>query len=80
MGAPNPATSEAVQSLRQEERPMGEELNEEIRIVQNPGKGDSKAINITKYATDTLDIETGDRLTVKTYRNRIVLEPEGGNE
>jgi len=80
MAAPNPGASEAVRSIRREDRPMGKELNEETRFVQNTGSGNAKSINLTQYASDTLDIEVGDEMVVKTYRNRIVVEPRDADE
>jgi hypothetical protein len=80
MAAPNPAATDAVRSIRREERPMGEELNSETRHVQSPGRGNSKAINLTKYASDTLDIEVGDEMVVRTFHDQVVIEPKGDDE
>lgn len=73
----NKSNSEPSQRIGQ---PMGKELNKETRFVQNTGSGNAKCINLTQYASDTLDIQVGDEMVVKTYRNRIVVEPRDPDE
>jgi len=75
MAAPNPGANEVVRSIRRKERPMGEILNTETRIVQSQGHGQSCYINLTRYATQTLDIESGDEMAVKTCGDRLIIEP-----
>lgn len=79
MAAPNPAETEVVRSIRREERPMDGERYSDTRKVQSPGHGNTKSINLTKTASDLLDISAGEEMVVRVFDDRVVIEPIGDN-
>lgn len=75
MAAPNPGAKNPIRAQRLEDTDMDTPLNSETRRSQLYSR--AVYINITDYAARTLDIEAGDDLKVETYRDRIVVRPEG---
>lgn len=78
MGAPNPQTKQVVRDVRRKETPMGDPLNNETRKAQD--LNGCIYVNVTEYAGRTLGIETGDKVEVATYPDRVVIRKPGNVE
>lgn len=68
------AMQDARESLAGDEEPLNSE--EGCSVIQH---GTSLFVCVTNYGQKTHSIDKGDEVTVHTYRDRIVIEPEGRN-
>jgi hypothetical protein len=71
MAGSNPQVRESMRKRRRTEAMDGEPLNTQERIAQR--NGDSVAVNIPRYAVQTLDIDSGDDLEIDTFRDGIFI-------